>query len=147
MHVATALLFGAALWVLPLAAYAQTTRAEALEQERAERAKQLRPYEPKRLEKLILDAEEGRLRRLIAPHNGFFVEYGYTYKPTGSGIGFGGGFRHDLFERQARVVVEVGETFRHYRMARVDFSLPRLAGERLALGRSEEHTSELQSQS
>jgi hypothetical protein len=134
MHVATALLFGAALWFLPLAAYAQTTRTEALEQERAERAKQLRPYEPKRLEKLILDAEEGRLRRLIAPHNGFFVEYGYTHKPVGSGIGFGGGFRHDLFERQARVVFEVGETFRHYRMARVDFSLPRLAGERLELG-------------
>ncbi len=134
MHVATTLLVGAALWFLPLAAYAQTTRTEALEQERAERAKQLRPYEPKRLEKLILDAEEGRLRRLIAPHNGFFVEYGYTYKPTGSGIGFGGGFRHDLFERQARVVFEVGETFRHYRMARVDFSLPRLAGERLELG-------------
>ena len=134
MHLATALLFGAALWLLPLAAYAQTTRTEALEQERAERAKQLRPYEPKRLEKLILNAEEGKLRRLIAPHNGFFVEYGYTYKPTGSGIGFGGGFRHDLFERQARVVFEVGETFRHYRMARVDFSLPRLAGERLELG-------------
>ncbi len=75
MHLATALLFGAALWFLPLAAYAQTTRTEALEQERAERAKQLRPYEPKRLEKLILNAEEGKLRRLIAPHNGFFVEY------------------------------------------------------------------------
>src|SRR5688572_25314125 len=134
MRVATVLLFGISLWLLPLAAYAQSTRAEALEQERAERAKQLRPYEPKRLEKLILDAEEGRLRRLIAPHNGFFVEYGYTYKPIGSGIGFGGGFRHDLFNRQARVVFEVGETFRHYRMGRVDFSLPRLAGERLELG-------------
>jgi hypothetical protein len=134
MHLATALLFGAALWFLPLAAYAQTTRAEALEQERAERAKQLRPYEPKRLEKLILAAEEGKLRRLITPHNGFFVEYGYSYKPTGSGIGFGGGFRHDLFERRARVVFEVGETFRRYRMARADFSLPRLAGERLELG-------------
>ena len=134
MRVATVLLFGISLWLLPLAAYAQATRAEALEAERAKRAQQLRPYEPKRLEKLILDAEEGKLRRLIAPYNGFFVEYGYTYKPIGSGIGFGGGFRHDLFNRQARVVFEVGETFRHYRMGRADFSLPRLAGERLELG-------------
>jgi hypothetical protein len=134
MHVATVLLLGALLCLDRSTAYAQTTRAEALEQERAERAKQLRPYEPKRLEKLILDAEEGRLRRLIAPYNGFFVEYGYSYKPIGSGIGFGGGFRHDLFDRQARVVFEAGGTLRHYRMARADLSLPRLAGERLELG-------------
>src|SRR5688500_18616123 len=100
MRPATALLLGATLWLHPALTHAQTTRAEALDQERAARAKQLRPYEPKRLEKLILDAEEGKPRRLIAPHNGFFVEYGYSYKPTGSGIGFGGGFRHDLFDRQ-----------------------------------------------
>src|SRR5689334_14342812 len=114
----------------PGAVLAQTTRAETLERERAEKAARLEPYKPGRLEKMALDAEEGKLRRLIAPHNGFFVEYGYTYKPIGSGIGFGGGFRHDLFDRRARVVFEAGETFRRYLMARADFSLPRLAGER-----------------
>src|SRR5687767_6712859 len=134
MRLATVLLFGLSLWLLPFAASAQTTRAEALEQERAERAKQLRPYEPKRLEKLILDAEDGKLRRLIAPHNGFFVEYGYSYKPVGSGIGFGGGFRHDLFDRQARIELEAGMSFRRYQMVRADFSLPRLAHEHLELG-------------
>jgi len=134
MHSATALLLGAALWLFPLAAYAQTTRAEALEQERADRAKQLEPYTPGKLEKFFLNAEEGRLRRWIAPHNGFFVGYGYTYKPTGSGIAFGGGYRHDLFDRRARVVFEAGESFRKYWMVRGDFSLPRLAGERLELG-------------
>ena len=35
-----------------------------------------------------LDADqEGRLRRLISPHNGFFVQYDYSHKPTGSGMG------------------------------------------------------------
>ena len=92
MHVATAVLFGAALWFLPLAAYAQTTRTEALEQERAERAKQLEPYKPGKLEKFFLNAEEGRLQRLIAPHNGFFVGYGSHSRGSGSARL---GFRHD----------------------------------------------------
>src|ERR687895_1025502 len=104
--------------VMPLPAAAQATRAETLEQQRSEKARDLKPYEPKRLEKLVMDAEEGKLRRLIAPHNGFFAEYGYTHKPVGSGIGFGGGFRHDLFDRRARVVFEAGATFRGYQMAR-----------------------------
>src|SRR3990170_4822936 len=115
-------------------ARAQTTRVEALEKERAEKAAKLEAYKPGRLEKLILDVEEGKLRRLIAPRNGFFVEYGYSYKPVGSGIGLGGGFRHDLFNRQARIEIEAGQSLRKYQMARVDFSLPRLADERLELG-------------
>jgi hypothetical protein len=130
----TVLFLAAAIWSAPSLVLAQTTRAEVLEQERANRANELKPYEPGRIEKLILNAEEGKLRRMIAPHNGFFVEYGYSYKPVGSGIGFGGGFRHDLFDRRARVVFEAGETFRRYRMIRADFALPRLAGERLEVG-------------
>lgn len=118
----------------PAAGLAQTTRAEAIEQQQARKAAALAPYEPGRLEKLILNAEDGKLRRLISPHNGFFLQYGYTDKPVGSGIGLGGGFRHDLFDRRARVVLEAGQTLRSYRMLRADFSLPRLAGERLELG-------------
>ena len=113
---------------------AQATRTEVIEQQRAEKAAKLEPYKPGRLEKLALDAEEGKLRRMIAPYNGFFVEYGYKYKPIGSGIGFGGGFRHDLFDRRARIVFEAGGTFRKYGMALVDFSLPRLANGRLEVG-------------
>ena len=134
MRQSTALFLAAALWSTPADVAAQSTRVEELEQQRARRANQLKPYEPGRIEKLILHAEEGKLRRLIAPYNGFFVEYGYSYKPVGSGIGFGGGYRHDLFDRRARVVFEAGETFRRYRMIRGDFSLPRLAGGRLELG-------------
>jgi hypothetical protein len=115
-------------------ALSQDTRAARLERERAEKAKTLAPYEPSKLEAFIMRAEEGRIRRLLFPHNGFFAEYGYTHKPVGSGIGFGGGWRHDLFNRQARAVLEAGATFRGYRMLRADFSLPRLLDEKVELG-------------
>jgi hypothetical protein len=124
----------AATLLVPGRAAAQTSRAETLELERAARAKQLEVYKPKKLEKLFLDADEGQLQRWIAPHNGFFVGYGYTYKPTGAGFALGGGFRHDLFDRQARVVIEAGQSFRNYNMVRGDFSLPRLARGRVEVG-------------
>ena len=130
----TPLLLATSLVFSPAVALAQTTRAETLEQQRSERAKQLDTYKPGRLEKLFLNADEGRLQRLIAPHNGFFVGYGYTYKPSGAGFALGGGFRHDLFDRRARVVFEAGQSFRNYHMIRTDFSLPRLARGRLELG-------------
>jgi hypothetical protein len=133
------MLLRAAVWLLPclllaLPAAAQDTRVARLERERAEKAQQLKPYEPKKLEEWVMKAEEGRVRRMIAPHNGFFAEYGYEHRPVGAGIGFGGGWRHDLFDRQARVVLEAGATFRRYHMFRADFALPRLADERVELG-------------
>jgi hypothetical protein len=129
----------AAAWLLLLLtlaapAGAQDTRAAQLQRERAAKATRLKPYDRGKLEKFIMQAEEGRLRRLIAPHNGFFLEYGYTYKPVGSGIGLGGGWRHDLFDRRARVELEAGASLRRYQMVRVDFSLRRLADEHLELG-------------
>jgi hypothetical protein len=129
----TGLLLATTLF-LPTTALPQTTRTEALEQQRSDRAKQLETYKPGRLEKLFLNADEGKLQRWIAPHNGFFAGYGYTYKPSGAGFALGGGFRHDLFDRRARVVFEAGESFRNYHMVRSDFSLPRLARGRLELG-------------
>ena len=68
------------------------------------------------------------------PYNGFFIQYGYTGKPVGSGIAFGGGWRHDLFDRNARVVLEGGQSLRGYRMVRADFSLPRLLEALLEIG-------------
>ena len=114
--------------------YAQETRAEAVARQRAEKAAQLKPYEPKPLEKALLWFEETDPIEKIAPHNGFFVQYGYTGKPVGSGIAFGGGWRHDLFNRNARVVLEAGHSFRGYRMVLADFAVPRLFNERLELG-------------
>ena len=113
---------------------AQDTRAEILARQRAEKAEQLRPYEPNNLEKALLWVEENDPLTMIAPYNGFYVQYGYTGKPVGSGIAFGGGWRRDLFDRNARLVLEVGQSFRGYRMARADFSLPWLFDETFEVG-------------
>lgn len=113
---------------------AQETRAAELERQRAEKARQLKPYEPGRLEKILLKVDADNPLSRIAPHNGFFAEYGYSYKPIGSGVGFGGGYRHDVFDRRARVELEAGWSFKNYRLLRADFSLPHLAGDRVEVG-------------
>jgi outer membrane protein assembly factor BamA len=127
---------GCGLLTLAVAApvSAQDTRAEVLARQRAEKAAQLQPYQPDKLEKALLWIEETDPLAKIAPENGFYIQYGYTGKPVGSGIAFGGGWRHDVFDRNARIVFEVGESLRDYRMVRADFSLPRLLDERLELG-------------
>ena len=123
-----------ALLATALPASAQDTRAELLEKERAEKAKQLAPYKPGKIEKALIYYERNNPLRIIAPHNGFFVTYGYTDKPVGSGIAVGGGWRHDVFHRNGRIVFEAGHSLRGYRMVSTDFSLPRLMDERLELG-------------
>lgn len=123
-----------ALLSCPVIAAAQDTRAGMLEKQRAEKATQLRPYELLKLEKTLLWVEEHDPLQKIAPHNGFFLEYGYTGKPVGSGVAFGGGWRHDLFDRNARVVFEAGHSIRGYRMGRADFSMPYLADETFEVG-------------
>ena len=94
----------------------------------------MQPYQPTKIEKTLLFVEEWNPLRKIAPHNGFFIEYGYTGKPVGSGTAVGGGWRHDLFRGNARVVLEGGYSFRGYRMSRADLSMPRLLGEKLEIG-------------
>lgn len=125
----------AVLIAMPAAsAAAQETRAETLARQRAEKAAQLQPYEPNRLEEGLLWYERTDPLAKIAPYNGFYVQYGYTGKPVGSGIAIGGGWRRDLLDRNARVVFEAGQSMRGYRMARIDFSLPRLLDERVEIG-------------
>ncbi len=125
-----------ASWPLlnPAVVSAQDSRTATLEQQRAAKAAQLQPYRPGKIEKALLYVEREDLLRKIAPYNGLFVEYGYTRKPVGSGIGASAGYRHDLFDRRARVLVEAGMTLRRYRMVRGDFSLPYLARDRVELG-------------
>jgi len=130
---------GAAILALAIAAAsapasAQETRAAVHEQQRADKAKQLEPYRPKRLEKLLLLVDTENPIARIAPRNGFFVEYGHSHKPVGSGVGFGGGYRHDLFDRRARVELEAGMSFSKYQLLRADFSLPYLADDRFEIG-------------
>lgn len=110
------------------------TRAEMLARQRADKAAQVQPYQPKKIEKALLVVEEWNVIRKLAPQNGFFIEWGYTGKPVGSGTAVGGGWRHDLFGGNARVVFEGGYSFRGYRMSRADFFMPRLLGEKLEIG-------------
>ena len=128
-------LAGAALLLVaatPL--YAQETRAGILARQRAEKAAQVQPYEPGRLERTLLWIEENDPLRMIAPHNGFFLQYGYTGKPVGSGMAVSAGWRHDLFERNARLTLEAGRSTRGYQLLRADFALPRLLDERFEVG-------------
>jgi outer membrane protein assembly factor BamA len=114
--------------------HAQESRAEALTRQRAEKASQLEAYQPQKLEKALLWIEDFDPLTRIAPYNGFYVQYGYTAKPVGSGMAIGAGWRHDLLDRNARVTVEAGRSTRGYHLLRADFSLPRLLDERFELG-------------
>ena len=80
----------------------QTTRTEIIEKQREDKAAKLETYKPGKIEKLLLNAEDGKLKRLIAPYNGFYRRAAATAtSPPAPGFALGGGFRHDLFD-QAR---------------------------------------------
>lgn len=115
-------------------ASAQDTRTELLERERAEKAKQIAAYQPSKVERGLVWFERTNPLIKIAPYNGFYAQYGYSEKPIGSGIAIGGGWRHDLFDRNARAVVEAGQSLRGYSYVRGDFAATRLLDERLELG-------------
>lgn len=120
--------------LLALPAAAQESRTAALEQLRADKAKSLEPYKPGKLEKWMLWFEDVDPIRKVAPHDGFYLQYGFRWKPVGGGVGVGGGWRHDLFDRNARLILGAGISTRNYQMLMADFSLPYLAGERLEVG-------------
>ena len=113
---------------------AQDTREAALEQQRAERAKALTAYEPGKIERALLWFEEVDPITKIAPHDGFYLQYGFRWKPVGGGVGIGAGWRHDLFNRNARVVLGSGISTRNYQMLQADFSLPYFAQNRFEVG-------------
>ena len=118
----------------PLTAGAQDTREAALEQIRSEKAAALSESTPKKLEKWMLWVEDAKPFEKLAPHDGFYLQYGFKWKPTGGGLGVGGGWRHDLFNRNARLVLGAGISTRNYQMLQADFSLPYLLRNRLEIG-------------
>jgi hypothetical protein len=118
----------------PRTLLAQDTREAALAQQRAEKAKSLAPYKGGKLERTMLWIEDVDPLRKIAPHDGFYLQYGFRWKPVGGGVGIGGGWRHDLFNRNARVLLGAGISTRNYQMLQADFSLPYLVQNRVELG-------------
>jgi outer membrane protein assembly factor BamA len=133
-RVATAAVAFAAVLCETATASAQDTREAVLERKRAEKAATVAPYKPGKLEKALLWYERTDPLEKLSPHDGFYVQYGYQFKPIGSGLGIGGGYRHDLFDRLAHVDVSGGITTRNYQMLSGDFSLPYLADDRLEVG-------------
>ena len=133
-RVGSLLALAACLILQPKPSSAQDTRAALLEKQRAEKAASVRPYKPGRLEKWMLWYEEHGFPERLSPHDGFYAGYGYDHKVVGSGFGVGGGFRHDLFDRRARIDLGAGISFRNYQMLTADFSLPYLLDERLEVG-------------
>ena len=110
------------------------TRAEILARQRAEKATQLQPYKPAKIEKALLFVENSRIvqktlaaQRLLHPIRLYREAGRFRHRRRG-------GWRHDLFDGNARVVFEGGQSFRGYRMTRADLSMPRLLGEKLEIG-------------
>jgi outer membrane protein assembly factor BamA len=129
---AVALLLTLSLY--PTVLLAQDTRTGSLEEQRAEKAKSLTPYKPGKLEKWMLWYEDIDPIAKIAPHDGFYLQYGFQWKPVGGGVGVGGGWRHDLFHRNTRLVLGAGISMRNYQMLMADFSLPYLLDNKLEVG-------------
>ena len=119
------------------AAYAQvvepSTRAEALRLAREAKAEQLQPPEPSRLEKALLDLENGRLfERLLNPAEGLYPKIGTI--TAGSGLAVGPAYRTK--ERLGGAVdfstFTMG-SIKRYWIADGRMTLPRLFDSHLAL--------------
>jgi hypothetical protein len=85
-------------------AFAQETRAEVIAREKAEKAQNLRPYEPGRAERLVTFIGSG----LLAPPSGVFPAFGSVY--SGGGFALGPGVRVYHGDRsflEARALISV----------------------------------------
>jgi hypothetical protein len=72
---------------------AQQTRAEQIQQQREEKARQLRPYEPTRIEAVLFRIEDRYLvQRIFNPPRGLFARWGGF--PEGGGIAGGPAYRY-----------------------------------------------------
>lgn len=123
----------AALTAAPMPALAQepTTRAEALAQEREAKAKVLQPYEPGRIERVLVALENGRLlERLLNPAEGFHPRIG-TVTP-GSGFALGPGYKKaGVIGDHVDFSAFASGSLKKYWMLEARLTMPELAGGRL----------------
>ena len=92
-RIAACLVIAAGL-IAPASTAAQETRAEEIEKKQAEKAANLKPYEPNKFEAIMNKLEES----FASPPSGFFPAFGSVY--PGGGFTLGGGYRH-FYARQA----------------------------------------------
>jgi hypothetical protein len=124
-------LFGAL--VCANVALAQSTRRETLDAERAKKAQALSAPKPSGLEKRLLRLENDRLvTRILAPYEGVYLKVGGLTK--GGGLGFGPGYRNWFWNDRAVFNTSIVGSFRNYWTGIAEVILPKLAGERLAVG-------------
>jgi len=126
-----------ALWLLstvlvlaPTTARSQeaSTREEADRQRREEKAKDLRPYEPKRLERWMDFAQDKAI--FILDREGFHPKLGSL--TTGSGFAYGLGFRdRDLFSNTGAVEIWAAGSVKRYWATEARLKFPRVADNHL----------------
>jgi Omp85 superfamily domain len=117
---------------IPFASHAQepATRAETLQRQREDKAKDLTPPEPNRLERTLMDLESGRLfERLLNPAEGLYPKMGNV--TSGSGFSLGPGYRHaGMFGGHADFSTFAAASFKKYWMIDARLQMPRLANNR-----------------
>jgi hypothetical protein len=103
------------------------TRADALQREREAKAEQLAPYEPTRLERVLLWLENDRLlERVLNPAEGWYPKIGNV--TPGSGIALGPAYRRPgLFGGHADFSAFAAGSFKRYWMIDARLTMPRLA--------------------
>jgi hypothetical protein len=109
---------------LPAWAQAPASRAEALREQRAEKAKSLTPYRPSGLEKALTIAEDRALA--LSGREGIYPKLGSL--TTGSGFAFGAGFRNSpVFKRNGTLDVWAAGSIKKYWALEVRAMFPQLA--------------------
>jgi outer membrane protein assembly factor BamA len=121
------------LLVLAVPASAQDTRAQRLQQQRLDKAKQLKPPERSSVEQFLYEFKERRyLERYQAGFKGFHPMLGGL--STGSGFAFGTQFRPaNLAGGALNLAVSGQASLAQYQKYEMSFEAPRLAGQRLLL--------------
>ena len=112
---------------LPAPVHAQDpgTRAGQAEQQRREKAKQLAPYEPGRLERTLFAIEDRYLaQRWFNPPRGLFLRAGGM--PEGQGLALGPAFRYSNYDASLTVTSAVSIRRAWEVTARLDFPRPKI---------------------
>ena len=107
-----------------------STREEADRQRREQKAKEVKPYEPKGLERALDFAEEKAI--FILDREGFHPKLGSL--TTGSGFAYGLGFRdRDLFSNTGALEIWAAGSVKRYWATEARLRFPRLADNHLYL--------------
>src|SRR5215212_10142234 len=127
-------LYSGVLVVLALTAapvWAQATRREAVEQQRAARAARLTPYKPGRLERALFYIEQNRLAKRLSGADRVYLRLGSVQR--GGGFALGGGYRTPFASGRLAFNADAAISMKGYRVVGADVSAPRLLSGRLTL--------------